>query len=139
MKAVRRRDTAPEREVRRELHRRGLRYRVDIAPVPEIRRRADIVFPRAKLAIFVDGCFWHGCARHRPLPRTNAEYWRMKIERNQARDIETDAALRKRGWRVLRVWEHDDPREVAEMVVGTLNDTGHGPMPRPTPPAPRPA
>lgn len=116
MQAVRRRDTEPERALRSELFRRGLRYRVDVRPLPELRRRADIVFTRAKVAVFVDGCFWHGCTQHRPLPRANADYWKTKIERNRARDADTDSALSKHGWIVLRCWEHQDAAEVANEV-----------------------
>lgn len=103
--------------LRRVLHRRGLRYRVDVAPVSAVQRRADIVFAGPKVAVFVDGCFWHGCNQHRPLPRTNSRYWRIKIERNRERDAKTDAALREAGWLVLRFWEHEDPQEAADRIA----------------------
>src|SRR3954471_18689778 len=92
MARVARRDTAPELALRRELHRLGLRYRVDVAPAPSrSRRRADVVFSRQRIAVFVDGCFWHGCEEHGVRPRANAEYWRAKLRRNVERDRETDA------------------------------------------------
>jgi DNA mismatch endonuclease, patch repair protein len=103
------RGTAIEFALRRELHRRGLRYRLHRRPIKGLRREADIVFPRARVAIFVDGCFWHACPTHATWPKANAEFWKTKIERNRERDRETDARLRDAGWEVVRVWEHDDP------------------------------
>lgn len=110
------RDTAPELALRRLIHAAGLRYRVDRAPLPGLRRRADLVFGRARVAVFVDGCFWHGCPLHGVKPRTNAEWWRAKLDRNRARDRDTDARLAEAGWEVLRVWEHEDPAEAAHRV-----------------------
>ncbi len=111
-----RRDTAPEMAVRRELHRRGLRYVVD-APVPGLpRRRADVLFRRERVAVFVDGCFWHGCPDHGTSPRANAEWWREKIETNRRRDRDTDERLSDLGWTVVRCWEHEDPVESADRI-----------------------
>ena len=107
MAATRGRDNAGERALRSELHRRGLRFRVHYGVLEGTRRTVDIAFPRAKVAVFRDGCFWHGCPIHGTQPRNNAAWWRAKIEGNQARDRDTDARLRKLGWRVIRVWEHD--------------------------------
>ncbi|MGV9673360.1 very short patch repair endonuclease [Gordonia sp. NPDC003504] len=122
MSRQRTRDTEPEMLIRRELHRRGLRYRVD-APLPGLpRRRADILFPRAKLAVFVDGCFWHGCPEHKTTPTNNGDWWAVKFARNIKRDRETDAHLRFLGWTVLRVWEHEDITHAAtdiERIVRT--------------------
>ena len=115
-----RRDTQVELRVRRLLHARGLRYRVDFAPLDK-RRRADIVFTRRKIAIFIDGCFWHGCPLHYVQPRTNSQYWLPKIERNIERDLENTHRLEDAGWTVVRFWEHDDPAEVADSV-GALVD-----------------
>jgi DNA mismatch endonuclease (patch repair protein) len=123
MKAALRRDTKPELVLRRELHRMGLRYRVDRSPLPEIRRRADVVFGRAHVAVFVDGCFWHGCPEHGTSPKANAEWWREKIDRNRARDLDTDRRLVEAGWRVVRLWEHEverDPRRAAELVAAQV-------------------
>lgn len=107
MRGIRRRDTRPEMRVRRALHARGLRYRVDIAPLAGLRRRADIVFRGPQVAVFVDGCFWHGCPEHGMTPRTNTEFWRVKLDRNRERDVETTRVLAAAGWVVLRFWEHE--------------------------------
>lgn len=111
-----RRDTRPELALRRILHRAGLRYRVDAAVVPGLRRKADIVFRRARVAVFVHGCFWHGCPEHATWPKANARWWRAKIERNRERDRETECALGAAGWTVVRVWEHEDAGEAAARV-----------------------
>lgn len=111
------RDTSPELSVRRILHARGLRYRVDAAPLKTLRRRADLVFGPAKVAVFIDGCFWHGCPEHGARPSTaNRAYWSTKIERNRRRDAETDALLTQAGWLVVRAWEHQDSTSVANLV-----------------------
>lgn len=121
MRANRRRDTSPEVAVRRLLHATGLRYRVDYAPSATNRRRkADIVFTRARLAVFVDGCFWHGCTQHYQAPKTNDAYWAQKIQANSGRDRETDALLISEGWKVLRFWEHEAPESVARTIVDTV-------------------
>lgn len=119
MQATRRRDTVAEIALRRALFAEGLRYRVDYS-LPGLRRRADVAFPRARLAVFVDGCFWHGCPRHGTWPRSNAEWWRQKIEANRRRDRDTDRRLRASGWAVMRFWEHADVRASALRVVKAL-------------------
>ncbi|GIG36289.1 hypothetical protein Cpa01nite_16700 [Cellulomonas pakistanensis] len=111
-----RRDTAPELALRRELHRLGLRYRVDRALPGMPRRRADVVFTAARLAVFVDGCFWHACPDHATQPASNAAWWREKLATNVARDRDTDARLTAQGWEVLRFWEHADMRAAAGLV-----------------------
>ncbi|MFM2475366.1 very short patch repair endonuclease [Burkholderia cenocepacia] len=116
MQANRRRDTGPELAVRRLLHARGLRFRVDLTVESGIRSRPDIVFTRRRIAVYIDGCFWHGCPQHRTQPKANADYWTPKLQRNVARDMEVTAALRSAGWTVLRFWEHEDPREVADAI-----------------------
>ena len=117
MVANRRRDTSPELAVRRALHAAGLRYRVDYAPsATNRRRRADIVFTRSRIAVFIDGCYWHGCPDHYQRSKTNVSYWGPKIEANRERDQGTDSMLRSEGWTVLRFWEH----EPAESVVATI-------------------
>lgn len=117
MRANRGRDTGPELAVRRALYAMGLRYRVNY-PLPfDRRRRADIAFTRAKVAVFIDGCFWHGCPEHGSAPRTNSAFWSEKIARNQARDLDTSQRLTAAGWTVLRFWEHDDVDECADAVV----------------------
>lgn len=116
MKKVRRAGTSAEMELRRTLHARGLRYRVNVPVLPDKRRRVDIAFPAARVAVFVDGCFWHGCPEHATWPASNADFWREKIETNQRRDRDTDAQLGQAGWQVLRVWEHEDPEQVVTRV-----------------------
>jgi DNA mismatch endonuclease, patch repair protein len=124
MACQQRRDTAPELLVRRRLHAAGLRYRVN-APLPTMpRRRADILFTRRRVAVFVDGCFWHGCPEHGTWPRANAGWWREKLERNVTRDKETDAVLRALGWTVIRAWEHEDPNSVAARIITILQTPG---------------
>lgn len=124
MRGNRRRDTSPELAVRRLVHAMGLRYRVDVQPLPSLRRRADLVFSRRRLAVFIDGCYWHGCDRHFVPPRTNATYWAAKVAANAARDRDTDATLRAAGWRVFRFWEHEDPEVVAEAIRAAARDSG---------------
>ncbi|MEQ0559396.1 very short patch repair endonuclease [Amycolatopsis sp. NEAU-NG30] len=120
MQANRRRDTKPELAVRSYVHALGLRYRVDVRPVPSLRRTADLVFARIKIAVFVDGCFWHGCPAHYKPPASNSDYWTAKISGNRNRDCETDNLLRQEGWTVVRVWEHDDPRLSAKRIAGIV-------------------
>lgn len=122
----RRRDTAPELALRRELHRRGLRYRVN-APMPQMPRRTiDIAFTRLRLAVFVDGCFWHRCPIHGTAPASNEAWWAEKLGRNQERDAQTGAALQAEGWEVLRIWEHTKPVEAAEQVEAALRRLSAG-------------
>lgn len=116
MRAQRRRDTAPEVALRRELHRRGLRFRVQRQVLPDVRRTADIVFGPARVVVEVRGCFWHGCPTHATAPLANAAWWRNKIDRNRARDADTDMRLREAGWQVVVVWEHEDPPTAADRV-----------------------
>ncbi len=117
MSTQRRQDTAPEVAVRARLHAMGLRYRVHAQPLATLRRRADIVFPGAGVAVFVDGCFWHGCPDHgRRRHQVNGWYWPEKIARNQQRDADTDDRLRHAGWRTVRIWEHEPPEEAAHRV-----------------------
>ena len=111
------RDTGPELAVRRALHAMGLRYRVDRPPLPGLRRRADIVFGPVKVAVFVDGCFWHGCLEHGRRPGSNNWYWPAKIQRNKDRDADTDQRLAQVGWAVVRAWEHEQAEEVAARVA----------------------
>ncbi|MEU4090845.1 very short patch repair endonuclease [Streptomyces sp. NPDC026673] len=107
MSRQRSRDTGVEMALRRALHAVGLRYRVHKRPVKGVRREADIVFGPTRVAVFVDGCFWHGCPQHATWPKNNEDFWRAKIEGNRARDLETDARLTEAGWLSVRVWEHE--------------------------------
>ena len=120
MQGNRSRDTKPELAVRRLLHAKGLRYRVDFRPLPGLRRTADVVFIRARVAIFIDGCFWHGCPSHYRAPGSNTTYWSWKVSRNRERDIETTQRLVSEGWIVLRFWAHEDPAAVAHQIVGIV-------------------
>ncbi|MFJ8859535.1 very short patch repair endonuclease [Streptomyces sp. NPDC102451] len=116
-----RRDTAPEVAVRKLLHASGYRYRLN-ERVPHMPRRTiDIAFTRAKVAVFLDGCFWHGCPEHATQPKSNAEWWRQKLARNMARDVETTEHLTTAGWTVLRFWEHEAPLRVAEQVAKAVD------------------
>lgn len=122
MERQRRRDTKPERLLRSELHRRGLRYRVDRRVVSTVRARADIVFGPAGVAVFVDGCFWHMCPKHGSLPHRNRDWWREKLEANRQRDRRVDRELRREGWAVVRVWEHEDTSAAADEIQSVVAD-----------------
>lgn len=124
MRATGSRDTRPELALRRELHRRGRRFRVDAAlPPPMQRRRADLLFPRRRIAVFVDGCFWHGCPEHGTAQnaRSNAAFWSAKVRTNRERDAETTAALAALGYRVLRFWEHEDVTAACDAIERALD------------------
>jgi DNA mismatch endonuclease (patch repair protein) len=130
MQGNRSKDTKPELALRRELHARGLRYFKNRRPIQAIRRTADIVFPTQQLAVFVDGCFWHGCPDHHTVAKTNADYWSAKVERNRSRDRQTDEVLADAGWTVLRIWEHIDVVRAADLVqaaVATARSAGESP------------
>jgi DNA mismatch endonuclease (patch repair protein) len=116
------RDTRPEVALRSELHSRGARFRVNLLVCLDgLSVRPDVVFTRRKLAVFVDGCFWHGCPEHGNVPRRNSEYWRPKLERNDRRDRLVNEHLLACGWEVLRAWEHEPVSEVADAVMRALN------------------
>ena len=126
MRRVRTLGTAPEMALRRLIHAAGLRFRVGV-PVPgRTRRTIDVAFTRRRLAVFVDGCFWHGCPTHGGSPRTNSAFWAAKIASNRARDRDTDAALADAGWTVMRFWEHVHPEEAAAVVVAAYGAPGPG-------------
>lgn len=121
MRANRGRDTGPEMALRRELHRRGLRYRVHYQPFTGLRCRPDVVFTRARLAVFVDGCYWHSCPLHSTRPSANADWWREKLETNVQRDRRNDRELIDAGWRVLRIWEHEPAQDAAARIEALLD------------------
>jgi DNA mismatch endonuclease (patch repair protein) len=126
MSALARKDTAPELALRSALHAAGLRYRVQL-PVPGNRRRKiDVAFTRVKVAVFVDGCFWHGCPLHGTRPATNAEWWDWKIKRNKDRDADTNRLLAEQGWRVVRVWEHEEQANAVMRVRKALDEPPTG-------------
>lgn len=117
MKGNRSRDTRPELAVRSAAHRLGLRFRVSAQPVKHIKRSADLVFASARVAVFVDGCFWHGCPEHYVPSMSNREYWTEKISKNQARDEDTVRRLLDEGWLPIRVWAHEDPQQAAQGIA----------------------
>lgn len=114
-------ETNPEILVRSALHRRGLRFRKNARPVPGVRCRADVVFPRERVAVFLDGCYRHSCPDHGRRPETNSSYWSAKLARNVQRDRENDRVLEMAGWTVLRVWEHEDAAAAAQRIAATID------------------
>lgn len=125
MRSNRRADTEPERKVRSLLHRQGYRFRKDAAiAVADGSVRADIVFQRARLAVFIDGCFWHCCPEHGTRPKANSDYWGPKLDRNVERDKITNARLRQAGWTVLRLWEHAPASVAAARIATALKNCG---------------
>jgi DNA mismatch endonuclease (patch repair protein) len=123
MQAIRSRDTGPEMAIRRILYAAGLRYRVHYAPLWDLRRTADIVFTKKRIAVMIDGCFWHGCPEHNHAVRTNALYWNQKLASNVVRDSDTNKRLVEAGWTVLRFWEHENPDEVSATIIMTLRNS----------------
>ena len=117
MRSNRSRDTMPELILRSLLHRKGLRFKVARRPVRSLRRTADIVFPAPRIAVFFNGCFWHGCPKHSQMPNLNGNYWRPKIAANAARDASTDRALYQAGWMSIRVWEHEKVGTAVERIA----------------------
>jgi len=111
------RDTGTELAVRKALHAMGLRYRVHRRPLPGVRREADIVFGPARVAVFIDGCFWHGCPEHGTSPKANSEWWSNKLRRNHERDLDTAERLLQAGWTTVRVWEHEPSDEAAARIA----------------------
>lgn len=120
MERQRRRDTGPEMALRRALHAAGFRFRVQY-PAPGLPRRSiDIAFTKARVAVYIDGCFWHSCPEHGVAPKNNADWWADKLEQNRARDVETSSVLEACGWRVVRVWEHETVEMQVSAVVAAL-------------------
>lgn len=117
MQRVRQKDTSAELALRRALHALGLRYRIQVPVSTKPRRVADITFGGPRVAVFVDGCFWHGCPEHATWPKQNADFWRAKIAANQERDRDTDARLRAEGWEVVRIWAHEKPHDAASRIA----------------------
>lgn len=126
MQGCRGRDTSSELALRSAVHRLGLRYSVDVRPVEGLRRKADLVFRRQRLAVFLDGCFWHGCPLHYSAPAAHAEFWNTKLRMNRQRDSETDRLLLTAGWTVLRIWEHEDLPAAAVRVRDLVLDLRTG-------------
>lgn len=120
MKANKGADTGPELLLRSFVHKAGLRYAINVRPEEDINTRADLVFRLAKVAVYVHGCFWHGCPKHYVLPKSNKRYWAEKVRRNRERDQETKRLLSNRGWRVLVFWEHQSPEVCGARVIQTV-------------------
>ncbi|WP_370305422.1 very short patch repair endonuclease [Amycolatopsis sp. WAC 01375] len=120
MSKQRSRNTQIEVELRRALHAAGLRFRIHRRPLKGVRREADIVFGPTRVAVFVDGCFWHGCPEHATWPKTNADFWRTKIETNRRRDLDTDRKFAEAGWLVVRIWEHETVTAAATKIGETV-------------------
>ena len=129
------RDTKPEVALRSAVHALGLRYRVSVRPMGELRRTADLVFPRARVAVFLDGCFWHGCPEHHTVAVTNAEFWAGKVASTKERDKDTDGRLEEAGWATVRVWEHEDPSEAALRIKEVVLQRRAAPVPQTREPA----
>ena len=120
MRANRPRDTGPERAIRSALHARGLRYQLHRRAVRDVRSEADLLFPKERVAVYVDGCFWHSCPQHRVLPKANAAWWKSKLQANVDRDRRVDAALAGHGWTVVRIWEHEPPESAADVIEAAV-------------------
>lgn len=121
MQSNRRCDTKPERQLRSHLHRNGLRFRKDLLIRADgLSVRADVVFPARRVAVFVDGCFWHQCPEHATMPKTNSEFWEPKLQRNVERDRQVNRALTQSGWTVIRCWEHETPLELLPRIAAAL-------------------
>ena len=131
MQRVRQKNTSAESHLRRELRYRGLRYRIQVPVLAKPRRIADVAFIGLRVAIFIDGCFWHGCPEHATWPKQNAEFWRAKILTNRIRDRDTDQRPKQIGWRVVRVWEHEDPLVAASRVERIVRARSQRPKIRP--------
>lgn len=119
MARTRGKDNPRERELRSALHHQGLRFRIHYA-IPGTKRSIDIAFTRWRLAVFCDGCFWHGCPIHATTPKTNQEWWKDKIATNKARDLDTDSRLASNGWTVLRIWEHVSVDDAVSLIRSQL-------------------
>jgi DNA mismatch endonuclease (patch repair protein) len=117
MQATAQRDNSFERQVRSELHKQGLRFRIHYRVSALHARSIDIALVGSKTAIFVDGCFWHGCPKHATFPKSNRDWWLQKIRANKKRDLDTNARLKSAGWKVLRFWEHDPPHELSRIIL----------------------
>jgi len=122
MRATRQSDTAAEQRLRRAMDEAGLKYEVDVSPVPGLRSRVDFAFSAERIAVYVDGCFWHGCPKHATWPKANAEWWREKLTANQRRDVAATRALESAGWRVLRFWAHEQADASAEIIGKAIRE-----------------
>ena len=122
MELQKRHNTGPELALRRALWRRGFRFRVDLAPIQGFRSKADLVFSRSKVAVYVDGCFWHACPAHATIPKSNRDWWIAKLQSNKRRDVHTNDRLAESGWLAVRVWEHEDVQQAVERISKIVID-----------------
>lgn len=120
MQSNRSRDTSPELALRSALHARGLRFRKHLRVVPDVACTVDIIFPTERLAVFVDGCYWHSCPQHASYPVTNGDWWRAKLAATRKRDARNTQALTDAGWTVVRIWEHEDAHSAAAQIECVL-------------------
>lgn len=120
MQKTGRRDTAPELALRKAVRSQGIGYRIDFRPEPQLRRKADMVFRSARIAVFVDGCFWHSCPIHGTTPKQNALWWIAKLASVKERDVGTTQKLEERSWLVVRVWEHEDMDEAGCKIANSV-------------------
>ncbi|MFF4940870.1 very short patch repair endonuclease [Micromonospora chalcea] len=120
------RDTKPELALRRAVHALGLRYYVNRRPIKAVRRTADLLFPRLKLAVFLDGCFWHGCPQHHTIAKTNTAFWSQKVATNRRRDVDTNERLTAAGWTVIRIWEHEATPDAAARIAAAVTAMRRG-------------
>jgi DNA mismatch endonuclease (patch repair protein) len=126
MEAAKPKDTLPEIKLRTALEEIGIHFEVDVKPIENLQRRADILVREDKIAVFVDGCFWHGCPIHGTQAKANAEFWADKIKRNKERDADTNRRLEADGWTVIRIWEHDDYIEAAKKIAQMIERIRRG-------------
>ena len=121
MEAAKPKGTLPEIKLQSALEQVGVLFEVDVKPIDNLQRRADILIRDERIAIFVDGCFWHGCPIHGTQAKANAKFWADKINRNKERDLDTNRRLAEDGWTVLRIWEHEDPKQISNQVVELIS------------------
>ncbi len=119
--------TGIELDIRRRLHALGLRYRVNTRPVAQIRYRGDIVFRAARVVVDIRGCFWHACPEHGMIPATNSEWWKAKFAKTRQRDTDKLKQLRRHGWRVIVIWEHDDAGDAAAAIARLIGHSSRQP------------
>lgn len=122
MEAAKPKNTLPEIKLQTALAELGINFETDVKPIEDLHRRADVLIREGKIAIFVDGCFWHGCPIHGTQAKANAEFWADKIKRNQERDLDTNEHLEAAGWTVIRIWEHEDPNDAAKQIADIIKE-----------------
>ena len=122
MARARQMSSGAEADLRRVRHAKGLRYRRHASSLTRPRHIAESLVPRFRVAVFGDGYFWHGCPEHACCPRSNADYWREKLETNRSRDTDTDRLLNALGWRIVRIWEREDASDAANRIAELVDE-----------------